>query len=79
MRGVRRRNVGGTVEHVVLGHLPLAGIAAELHAVNEVQCIVVCVDGDEVAVVLVHLLHAVGLISASELLDVVGSANVREV
>lgn len=79
VREIQDENVGGAMEHVVLGNLPLVGIAAQLHAVDQVQRVVVRVDGDEVAVVLVHLLHAVALIGIGELLDVVRSANVREV
>lgn len=73
------RNVRRTVEHVVLGNFPLAGIAAEMHTVDQIQRVVVRIDGDEVTVVFVHFLHAIALIGIGELLDVVRSANVREV
>lgn len=67
------------VEEVVLGLLPLVGNATQLHAVGQVQRVVVRVDGNVVSEELVHLLHQRVLVRLRQLLDVVDAADVREV
>lgn len=79
MKQSKRKNVGRLAEHLVLRNLPLRGRAAQLHTVEQVQCVVVRVDRNEVAVELVDLLHAEVLVRASKLLDIVLAADVREV
>ena len=74
-----RSHIRRLAEHLVLQHLPLRGRPAQLHAVQQVQRVVVRVDRNEVAVELVHLLHAEVLVRARQLLDVVLAADIREV
>ena len=77
--GGEKANVGRLAEHLVLRDLPLRGRAAQLQTVQQVQRVVVRVDRNEVPVELVDLLHAVVLVRARKLLDIVLAADVREV
>lgn len=71
--------ISSTVEHVVLGNLPIAGLTAKLHSIDQVQRVVVSANRNVVTEELVDLLDNTSLISTSELLDVIGAANIGEV
>lgn len=75
----RNAYVGGSVEHLILTHLPLTGRTAELHTIDQIQSVVVRIDRNVISKELVDFLNTAGFISIGQFLNLIRTANISEV